>query len=155
MKNIRYLSFGMLAALLLCIAAPNDLTAADRALKVGVVDFKTCVEKSKYGKKEQSNFDALKKQMEGVLEEKEKTLTEISQKINDPDYMDSLSNEAEAELKHKFRALSQELAQHQQQFYQLLNQANFKIVQALTESIAKASKTVAKEKGLDLVVHDE
>ncbi len=155
MKPFQKTINGLIAAALLCAAIPNDLSAADKVIKVGVVDFKACVEKSKFGKKEQANFDALKKQMEGVLEEKEKALTEVSKKMNDPDYLDSLSPEAEAELKHKYRSLTQELAQHQQQFYQMLNQANFKIIQKITEEIGKASKSIAQAKGLDLIVHEE
>lgn len=154
MNQYRKLILGLTAVLGLCAHAPVELAAADQP-KVGVVDFKSCVEKSKLGKKEQANFDNLKKQMEGVLEEKEKTLTEVSNKMNDPDYLDSLSQGAEAELKHKYRTMTQELAQHQQQFYQMLNQANFKIIQKITESIAKAAKTVAANKGLDIVIHDE
>jgi outer membrane protein len=155
MKCFRYLSYAVISALLLTLAIPNEIAAAEQSLRIGIVDFKACVEKSKLGKKEQANFDSLKKQMEGVLEEKEKALTEVSNKINDPDYLDSLSPQAEAELKHKSRTLSQEFAQHQQQFYQMLNQANFKIIQKINEFITKASKTVASNKGLDLIIHEE
>ncbi|MFQ5729127.1 MAG: OmpH family outer membrane protein, partial [Waddliaceae bacterium] len=112
MKTLQKLIYAGAATILLCFVAPKSLEAQGE--KIGLVNFKACVEKSKFGKQEQDNFEALKKQMEGVLEEKEKTLSEISTKFNDPDYLDSLSSEAEAELKHKFRSLNQELAQHQQ-----------------------------------------
>ncbi len=101
-RNIFYCTISMM---ILCSIAPNELAA--EGAKVGVVNFKTCVEQSEMGKKEQANFESLKKQMEGVLEEKEKALNEIANKFNDPDYLDSLSPEAEAELKHKFRSLNQ------------------------------------------------
>ena len=124
-------------------------------LKVGFVNFKTCVENSKLGKQEQSNFESMKNQMEEVLGEKEKTLEEISKKLNDADYIDSLSPEAENELKHKFRTFGQEMSQHQQQYYQLLNQANMKIIQNISQSVGEASKLVAKEKNLDVIINDE
>ena len=155
MKRFRYLSYAAISVLLLLVAISEDLAAAEQSVKIGVVDFKTCVEKSKLGKKEQANFDTLKKQMEGVLEEKEKALTEITNKMNDSDYVDSLSQGAEAELKHKLKTLSQEFGQHQQQFYQMLNQANYKIIQKINESINKASKIVASNKGLDIIIHDD
>jgi outer membrane protein len=123
--------------------------------KIGVVNFKAVVEKSKAGKKEQQNFEMMKKQMESVLEEKEKTMSDIANKLNDPDYLDSLSPEAEAEIKHKFRSLSQEMQQHQNQYYQILNQANFQVIQKLGESISDAAKVVAKDKKLDLVLNQE
>lgn len=123
--------------------------------KIGLVNFKSCVEKSKMGKQEQAQFEGLKKQMEQIMEEKEKTLTEISKKLSDQDYLDSLSQEAEAELKHKFRSQNQEMAQHQQQYYQVLNQANYKILQKISDVVGEASKKVAEEKRLDLVINDE
>lgn len=148
----KFFLIGTVAALL-CSVTPHSVEA--QIQKVGIVNFKTCIEESKFGKQEQANFESMKKQMEDVLVEKEKALTEISNKFNDADYLDSLSPEAEEELKHKFRTLNQELSQHQQQCYQMLNQANYKIVQAGTEAITKASKTVAQNKELDVVVNDE
>ncbi len=113
--------------------------------KIAVVNFKQCVELSKLGKQEQASFEALKKQAESVLQEKEKTLTEIAAKLDDSDYLDSLAPEAEAELKHKFRNLSQEMNQDQQRLYNALSQANFKIVQKLTDEVTKAASEVAKK----------
>lgn len=125
------------------------------ALKIGVVNFKRIVESSKYGKEEQAHFETLKKQMESVLEEKDKTLNEIAAKLDDPDYTDSLSPEAENELKHKFRNGSQELGQIQGQYYQALSQANGKILQKLSDMVADASNQVAKEQKLDLILSEE
>lgn len=125
------------------------------ALKIGVVNFKRIVENSKYGKEEQAQFEKLKKQMEAVLEEKDKTLNEIAAKLDDPDYTDSLSPEAENELKHKFRSGSQELGQIQGQYYQALSQANTKILQKLSDIVTEASNQVAKEQKLDLILSEE
>ncbi len=152
MNKLTSLLIGSLAAVFLLSAAPQLEAAAP---KIGTVNFKECVETSKYGKQEQNNFENMKKQMEDVLQEKEKTLTDLSNKFNDPDYLDSLSDDAEAEMKHKFRSLNQELSQHQQQYYQILQQANFKIIQGISEKIQQASQAVAKQKGLDLIMNDE
>lgn len=125
------------------------------AAGLGVVDFKICVENSKMGKKERENFDVLKKKMEGQLEEKEKSLKDMATKLEDTDYLDSLSPEGETDLKRKFRALNQEMATLQNQFLQLLQQTNVKILQKMHESVEKASASVAKEKGLDAVLNKE
>lgn len=134
-------------------------TATDKLLKdklsIGLANFKTCVEQSKMGKQEQTTFESMKKQMESILEEKEKALNEMATKFNDPDYLDSLAPEAETELKRKFRALSQELTQQQNQYYQTLNQANYRIIQKLTDSVTKASNEVAKENKLDIILNEE
>lgn len=164
MKSLRRimlpLSF-LAVGILLCsaTAAPNGTSASTleqtKSPKIAVVNFKTCVEKSKLGQKEQSNFDAMKKQMETVLVEKEKALTDIASKFNDIDYLDSLSPEAETELKNKFRTLNQEFNQQQNQFYQSLSQTNLKVVQKLTDAITKASAEVAKKNQIDLVLNED
>lgn len=155
MKKIRkmFMSLTVLgvAATSLCSAAE----APTSAIKVAVVNFKTCVDQSKIGKQEQSSFEALKKQMELSLEEKEKAMTEISEKFNDPDYLDSLSPEAETELKRKFRGMNQELSQIQAQYYQTLQQTNFKIVQKLQEDVTKAAARIAEQDGYDIVLNEE
>src|SRR5439155_15684406 len=96
----------------------------------------------------------IKKQMETTIGTKEKELSELSGKFKD-DYLDTLTPEAEAELKEKFQRLSHDLSQQQNQYYQLLNQANFQIVQKLSESISTAAAKVAKDKGLDFVLNEE
>ena len=126
-----------------------------KPLRIALVSFKTVVEASKIGKKEQASFDAMKKQMESILEGKEKSLNEVSSKFNDIDYLDSLSPDAEAELKRQFRSLNQEFNQQQQQFYQTLSQSNMMIIQKLTESVTKASTEVAKVNNIDVVLNEE
>jgi outer membrane protein len=132
------------------VAAP-----AASSMKIGVVNFKKIVEASKYGKQEQATFESLKKQMETVLEEKDKALNEMAAKLDDPDYLDSLSADAENELKHKFRVNSQELGQIQNQYYQALSQANSKILQKLSELVAVAANDVAKDLHLDAILSEE
>lgn len=126
-----------------------------KPLKIALTNFKTCVEKSKLGQKEQSAFDGMKKQMETILMEKEKALREVATKFNDMDYLDSLSQQAEAELKQQYRSLNQEFNQQQSQFYQTLSQTNMAIVQKLTEEVTSASQKVAKDNGIDIVLNEE
>lgn len=126
-----------------------------KPLRIAMVNFKTCVEKSKVGQKEQAAFDAMKKQMETIMEEKEKALTDVATKFNDIDYLDSLSPDAEAELKRQFRTLNQEYQQQQQQFYQALSQTNMLVIQKLTDDVTKAAEEVAKANNIDVVLNSE
>jgi outer membrane protein len=153
----KYLPISLLACLMFsgALSAAPEANVTGSSLKVGVVNFKDVVEHSKYGKFEQGNFETLKKQMESVLEDKEKTLTELTNKFNDQDYVDSLSTEAEADLKHKFRMINQELGQIQAQYYQTLNQANMKILQKLNEIVGKSAEKIAKDSGLDLILNED
>lgn len=146
-------------ALLLCSTFAYADTALEfeqtKPLRIALVNFKTCVEKSKMGQKEQAGFDAMKKQMETILEEKEKALTDVATKFNDIDYLDSLSPDAEAELKRQFRTLNQEFNQQQTQFYQTLSQTNMLVIQKLTEAVTKASEEVAKANKIDVMLNEE
>jgi outer membrane protein len=165
MKKLRRLlmplSLLTVCGMLLCSAAEPAGTVAtssnaqNKTQKIAVVNFKTCVEKSKIGQKEQANFDSMKKQMESMLLEKEKALNEIATKFNDIDYLDSLSTDAEAELKNKFRTLNTEFNQTQNQFYQALSQTNMKIVQKLTDAITKAANDHAKKNQIDIVLNED
>lgn len=150
MKSLRYLILTLVA-----VSATAFADNVPKEIKIRVVNFKTCVEQSKLGKQEQSTFEALKKQMENVLAEKEKTLNEIATKFEDADYLDSISPDAETELKRKFRGLNQEYTQLQSQYMQALQQTNYKVIQKLTDTVTAAAATVAKENGLDVVLNEE
>lgn len=135
----------------LCLSALIEAEAA----QYGFVNFKDVLEKSKLGKQEQASFDSLKGQMEKVLEEKDKEINEIGTKFNDPDYIDTLSPEAENELKHKLRTLSQDMNEKQSQFYQALQTAQVKIMAKIADSISKAAEKISKEKKLDAVFNQD
>jgi len=159
MKKLSYIVIKAAILSLAFVAVNPALEAApakgDQGLKIRIVNFKTCVEKSKLGKQEQGNFDALKKQIEAMLSDKEKTLNDMAEKLNDPDHLDSLSLEAETELKRKFRGISQEISEQQQKYYEKLQQANFKILDKLADYIGKASETVAKKNGIHMILNED
>ena len=97
--------------------------------------------------------------MESILQEKEKTLEDIESKLNDDDYMDSISEEVAGDLKRKKRTIRNEGMQLQSQYMQTLQQANMKIIQKLTEAISKASAQVAQDTSsgetVDVIFTDE
>lgn len=134
--------------------ALSSATTQNSTLKVGVVNLKSCFEGSKLGKQEQARFEEIKKQLEATIEAKEKELNEMAPKFSD-EYLDTLSPEAEAELKGKYQRLAQDLSQQQNQYYNMLNQANYQIVQTVSEAVAESAKKVAASKGLDLTINEE
>lgn len=127
--------------------------------RLGVINTKKCLEESKLGKQEQANFEKMKKQMETVLQEKEGELIEIEAKLDDEDYMDSISDEAAAELGRKKRQMRNDGAQLQSQYMQTLQKANMQIIQKLTDVMNKASTMVAKnsapDQSFDAIFTDE
>lgn len=122
---------------------------------IGVVNFATCITESKSGKKEQENMETMRKQMSSMIEDTEKEIREIATKFEDTEYLDSLSPKAEEELKTRFQALQEDLGRYQNQFYQVLQHANYQMMQKVHGTIAKAAEKVASEKHLDYVMNRE
>jgi outer membrane protein len=136
----------------LCMSVLTSLLVAG---EYGIVNFATCLAESKKGKQEQVSFDALKKQITSMMEETEKQLNELSQKLNDSEYMDGLSPEAENELKNKFGMLSEEMNRYQGQYYQVMQQANMRIMQQVGQEASVAAEKVAKDKKLFMVINKD
>jgi Skp family chaperone for outer membrane proteins len=148
----KYLIFiGLAAGSLLFSPA---LRAIDN-FSVGFVNFKVCAEKSKQGAQERNALDALKKQMGETLEKSDKELADLAKKLGDKEYMDGLSPTAEAELNQRFQTLSQEFARYQNQYYQLLNQANYRMLQSLHTKICSASEAVREKNKLTMLLNED
>lgn len=139
-------------AFFLCSILAGTVCSANT---IGVVSLNTCLSDSKLGKAEQANFETLRKQMTTHFESSEKELNDLAGKLNDPEYMDGLSPEAEMELREKVRNLNEELMRYQNQFYQVMNQAQTRSMNLLGAQAATASETVAKNKKLDAVLNKE
>lgn len=127
------------------------LVAAD----YGIVNFNTCVSDSKKGKQEQNAFEELKKQFSSIMEEKEKQFNEITQKLNDQEYMDGLSPDAEAELKNQYSTVAEEMNRYQNQYYQLMQQTNMRVMQQVNQEASQAAEKVAKDKKLLMVINKD
>jgi outer membrane protein len=139
------------AAAACSIAVP--LSAADASSVV--VNFSTCITDSKFGKKEQENFENIRKQLSALIEDTEKELKDLSAKFEDSEYLDSLSPKAEEEMKARFQTLNEDLSRYQGQFYQVMQQANMQLIHKMSSQIARASEKVAKDKKIDYVINKE
>src|SRR5574338_178398 len=144
----------MTVSLLVAIFAVLASATPVATTKVGVVKFKDCVEQSQLGKKEQARFEQMRKDLESKIDAKEKELNDLAPKFSD-EYLDTLTPEAESKLKNTFKDLNQQLAEMQDQYYKMLNQANYQIVQQLNSAVSKACEKVAKAKGLEMAINDE
>src|SRR5438445_117904 len=104
MKKLRFIIIGLVTiavgAATMSAAPSTASTAVEQGnTHVGIVNFRQCVEQSKIGQKEQELFDSMRKQLEATVQEKEKKLSELTTKFSDPNYVDSLSHDAEAAAK--------------------------------------------------------
>lgn len=136
------------------LALMPSVSAFTEPTKVGIVNFKKCVEESKLGAKEQETLQSMKVEFENSLSDKEKKLSEMSGKFND-DYLESISQEQEKQLRDEFTELSHEFSQLQNQYYQLLQQAHMRMIQQVGQVVVDASEKVAKDNGFDVVLNQE
>ena len=148
-KNYIFIFF----ALLFCFGASKSF--ADEKVTFGVVSFGDCISDSKYGKHEQESLEKLREQMSTLINDYTKQLNDLATKFNDREFVDSLSPEAEQEMKAKFQSLSEELNQYQNQSMQVLQQANMQLVQSMGGHVQKASEVIAKQKKIAMVVNKE
>lgn len=133
----------------------SGFSASEPKPSVGTVNFTNCLAESKLGKQEQASFDSLKNQLTSLIQDTEKQLTELNTKFNDTEYMDGLSPEAEEEMKNRYGTLSEEMNRYQGQYYQVMNQAQMKLVQEVGAKVQEASEAVAQNKKLNMIVNKE
>lgn len=133
-----------------------DLTTNDdkRNITIGIVSFANCIQESKYGKREQSTLKALQNQITSLVKDTEQQLQEIASKLNDPEYIDTLSPEGEQELKIKFQNHQEDLMRYQQQYSEFINQANYKVMQTMFFHVKNAAKVVSEKLNLDYVLDE-
>ncbi len=149
MKKLFTLAALTLASLQLCAAEPRNEP------RVGIVNFSSCIVDSKLGKQEQNAFETMRKQFVTLVENSDKELRDISDKLQDKDYLDGLSKEAEETMKARFAQLNQELGQYQQQYYQFMNQGQQRIIQNVVGGINKAAEQIASAKGYNMILNKE
>ena len=142
-------------ALLIPALCLLPLKSVAKELLCGIVNFSTCVKESKYGQQEQKSFEKLREQMGSLITDIEKQLNEIATKFQDADFVDSLSPEAEQEMKARFQSLNEELNQTQNQYLQIMQQSNMQLMERLHDHVVKASEIVAKREKLPIVFRED
>lgn len=135
--------------------APSFADQPPHQIAIGVVNFNQCVESSKLGEQEQGVLTESKKQMSNVLENMKKELEDTANKLQDPDYLDSISSEEVEKMQAKFQEINQNFAKYEAQYMQILNQIKMKFVHTMANNISKASELIAKQQNLSLVVDND
>lgn len=120
--------------------------------KVGFVNFNTCVTTSKLGKHEQQAAEKVLTNMRELIEDREKGLKDLQAKFTDSDYMDGLNPAAAEEMKGQFQALQEEYGRYQQQYMQVAQQAQMRVMQSVQEHSRVATEKLAREHDLTCVL---
>jgi len=120
----------------------------------GIVNFSNCLMESKYGKQEQEAFENITNQFTTLINDIEKEIKDIKAKLNDSEFMDTLSPQAEQDFKDRLSDLHTEVERYQNQYVQVAQQANEHFIQTMKHHVSKASDAVAKKKNLSMVMHE-
>ena len=142
------------AAVLAVLCSQGSVEATD-ANKYGVVNFRRCIEETKTGQKEEQSFNQMKTELTAMAEGREKEIQEIMAKLQDSDFIDSISPEEEQKLKQEFAMKNQEMRMFENQFYQTMNQANFQLLHKIRQEAQSASAKVGEKEGVLLIVDEE
>lgn len=152
-KKILSLLFCLITISTPCLIEGKE-TKKDPDTKIGIVSFANCIQESKYGKKEQSTLKGMQNQITSLIKDTEQQLQEIATKLNDPEYIDTLSPEGEQELKIKFQNHQEDLMRYQQQYSEFINQANYRVMQTMFFHVKNAAKIVSERLNLDYVLDE-
>ncbi len=139
--------------ILTCFAA--TYAQAKENWPVGTVDLEKCVTESKTGQEEQKKVKETESQMQTLLKDRQKELEKITHQLNDPDFVDSLSPEAEKELTAQYQKLSEEYGLYQNQLLQVMQQTNMQFYETMLKHVKKAATTVSKEHKMPFIIRKD
>jgi len=118
----------------------------------GIVNFQACVSETKVAQEKQKELEGLEKQFRVRIDEIQKRCKEIDEKLGNEAYIDSISAEAEENLKNERQAEVQKLMSAQNEFQQIMQQQQMAFQQSFVLSLSDAAKQVAKERGHSFVI---
>ncbi|MDE3055380.1 MAG: OmpH family outer membrane protein [Verrucomicrobiota bacterium] len=135
------------------LAALSFATAEEKSF--AVVNFNDCYKDSKLAQHEREGVEMLQTQMGSLIESTQKELKEISAKFEDSEYLDTLSPQAEEELRAKQDGLQERLQSYQEQLYQIMHQAHYQAIYKLRAAVSTAAQKIAHENGFQYVLNQE
>ena len=135
------------------LAAP--LSAKTTASTPRFADFRRCFMESDLGKREQERLQDMQQQMEKSIQDLSAQIKEVQEKLANEDTLDSMSEEAVANLKKEQETLMGEMQRYQMQFPQIIQQAQSQSIFAVREKANKAAKELAQEKKYSAVLNEE
>ncbi len=147
-KQIYFLA--VLASTLFCLPSLHAETPS-----AGFVNFDTCILESKHGQHRTSAFHDAENKAKAVIADLEKQIQTLSDKLEDSEYLDGLSPEAEEELRSQLRMQSENLMRSQQQYYQGMNQARMQLIDSLRSCVQQACESVAKKHKLSMIIQKD
>ena len=148
-------------ALAACILSGTSLIAVTPETQqapspsYGIVNFNACLTDSKQGIKSRQTMEALNNKLVQSLGEIDKQLADIDSKLNDQNYRDGLSPQADEQLRQSHDKLTQERDAMRSSFSQQFSQTQMSLFQDLMDQVAVASKTIAQKKNLQVVFSGE
>lgn len=137
------------------LIAQTSETSTKPAATHGVVNFNACLTDSKQGIKSRQTMEALNNKLVQSLGDIDKQLADIDAKLNDQNYRDGLSPQADEQLRQSHDKLAQERDAMRTSFSQQFSQTQMSLFQDLMDQVAVASKKIAQRKNLQMIFSGE
>jgi outer membrane protein len=129
--------------------------SASLSAEIGFVDFGRVLQTSSKAKAEEKQLQSLQKELEDQVNKVEKEVNGLAEKLQNPDYVDSLSQEAEQDQRNKLRMMAEERMRLIQNVTGQYQQAQQRFYQQVGMMVAKASAELATTRKLDAVLNRE
>lgn len=110
------------------------------------IDFGKLMQTSKLAQREQQSLAILAKELEGRVNALDSEIQKAVDQLKDPDYIDSLSQEAENEQRQRLQMLGEERMRTAQQVQAQFQQTQQRTVQSLQGLVAAAASQLASQK---------
>lgn len=137
--------------LFLALCAVGSLSATD-VPKLGVVDFELCASESKIGKEEAASFNSLQSKAMADMQSMEKERQDLAKKLEDQDYLDGLSPDAQQELHQKIQNHQMKMQMAGENYEKTLRQTYQVMEEKLSSNVKTAAEKIAQDKKLDMVI---
>lgn len=139
------------------IFGATSLLAKEKAKNsaYGFVNFETCMTSSLRGKKEKDLLEKQFLEMEKLVKDLETQANEDHKKLNDQDYLDAITPQAQEELQVSYQRKMEELRRAHLQYSHARQQIQNRFYQILSTDVKRASEIIAKAKNFDAILHSE
>gem|GEM_PF-4221427 len=124
-------------------------------LSFGYVSMMFCCTHSQYGKKEMDRLNHESAKIRHYISEVHQQIQELEEKLQDPDYLDCVTPDAEEEIRVRLISLQKEEKRRRRVAEGQLRQMEFQFVQDVSRLAVEAAKHVAEDQKLSFIVKDE
>lgn len=138
--------------LILMLLASASISASEKQEKFRFIDFQECFQKSTYGEDARKHLEGAVQKLQEVVDDTKSQLEAVSKKLEDQDYVDGLSPDAEQALVGERQQLSERLNMISAQGNQALQYEQQAIQASLEKHLSEIAAIYGPENKLNAIL---